>query len=338
MPGTRPFSGRDALRPQNRLDAAPRRFAADAPGTRAFSGRDAPHIDASRPENRRGAAVRRLAGVAVAAACAPVLGPAAAPVVAAQPTPAHRAAVIVDTGTEVRRVCVRFAEESITGIEALTRAGTDPVLRAFSGKGAAVCSLCGTGCPGDETCLTCDPGGRFWSYSRAPAGTAALRTSGVGASSTTVRDGDVEGWRWGTGGTPPFATVAEVCGEAPDPSTTTTAATAPPPGPATAPPPAVTTAPSPATTLAPRPRAGAPTTAATTTVAAPPETTAPPPAADTTTAAPPTTTTAEGNLTASRRPPADGASPWGLAAFGAALAGLAGWAAVARRRRRREGP
>jgi len=265
----------------------------------------------------------------------------------AQPPPEHRAAVVVDTGTEVRRVCVRFTEESLTGIEALVRAGTDPVLRAFAGKGAAVCALCGTGCPGDESCLTCDPAGRFWSYSRATSGTAALRTSGVGASSTTVRDGDVEGWRWGTGGTPPFATVAEVCGEVAATTISSTAAatttastsmtaaspvtTAPGPGAATTtigrpsprPPATATTAPA-ATTTAPTAAAGgspAPT---------PPE--GPVPSAAATTTAP-----AGDGLASSPRRGTEGGGRWGLAAFAATLAGLAGWSAAARRRRNRPG-
>lgn len=296
---------------------------------------------------RRVAAAAATAGLSLAALDqAPGAGAAVA-----QPPPEHRAAVIVDTGTEVRRVCVRFTEESLTGIEALVRAGTDPVLRAFAGKGAAVCALCGTGCPGDESCLTCDPAGRFWSYSRAPSGTGALRTSGVGASSTTVRDGDVEGWRWGTGGTPPFATVAEVCGEvAATTTTSTTAAATTVASTATTTASTATTAASPVTT-APgggaatigRPAPRSPATAATvppaTTTAptataggspapTPPEGSVPPTAAVTTTAP------AGGDLASSRRRGTDGGGPWGLAAFAATLAGLAGWSAAARRRRR----
>ena len=44
----------------------------------------------------------------------------------------HRAVVIVDTGTQVRRVCVRFTEESITGRDALIRAGVDPEAPEFN--------------------------------------------------------------------------------------------------------------------------------------------------------------------------------------------------------------
>jgi hypothetical protein len=288
-------------------------------------------------------AVRRLV-VAAGAAWVATLAPAAAPPAAtASPTPAeHRAVVVVDTGTSVKTVCVRFREESLTGIEALTRASVDPVLRAFPGKGAAVCSLCGTGCPGDDSCLTCDSGGRFWSYSRAPAGAGALRTSGVGASATTVRDGDVEGWRWGRGGTPPFVSVEQVCGEvAPAAATSTTAA---PVATTTAPTPGATGAPAPAAAPPPRPRATvAPATPGTGAVAAGP---APEDAAPTPPAPEPGPVTEGGRdttapsatdqaLAGSRDAEGGGSGGAGLVVFAAVLAGLTAWAVTARQRRRR---
>ena len=286
----------------------------------------------------------RLAVVVAAtgAAWVAAVGPAApSPAPAAAPAPEHRAAVVIDTGTQVKQVCVRFREESLTGIEALQRAAADPVLRAFPGKGAAVCSLCGTGCPGDESCLTCDAGGRFWSDSRAPAGTALLRTSGAGASSTTVRDGDVEAWRWGRGATPAFVTVEQVCGEPAPAAPSTTAASAPPatPAPAGAVPTTVTGAVGAVTT---RPRPSAPDRSAGT---MPASTAAPAPAAGPASADPapstaPTTAAPPAGVAVGLRAPAerDGGTGWpGLAAFGAALAGLVAWAALVRRRRRSAG-
>lgn len=283
-------------------------------------------------------AMARLAAAAVSCAAALVAaGPSAAPAVA-KAAVEHRAAVLIDTGAEVKRVCVRFSEESITGIEALTRAAADPVVRAFPGKGAAVCSLCGTGCPGDESCLTCDGGGRFWSYSRAPAGTDGLRTSGVGASSTTVRDGDVEGWRWGRGATPPFASVAEVCGDVAPPSPAAPPASSPAPattlaGPAVA---AVATT-RPVAAPVPTPVGRARTTTA--------PSAAPGPTAPEATVAPATAASSETVTTVASAGDLDAAAPaasggdegggWGgLVAFGAALAGLGTWAVAARRRRR----
>ena len=278
--------------------------------------------------------VRAASGAALVVGGAPLWNQAVAPAGAAGGQPAeHRAAVLVDTGTEVKSVCVRFREESISGIEALQRAAVDPVLQAFSGKGAAVCSLCGVGCPAGESCLTCNAEGRFWSYSRAPAGTTALRTSGVGASSTTVRDGDVEGWRWGLGGAPPFVTVQQVCGEA---ATTTTST-----GATTLPSPIASTVPSPSTpsTGATVPRTGPPSGASTTATAAFATTSAP----GTTTTGPtgPTEPDATSRSTLGAAAPASteresggGSSMTGLALLAVALGGLLVWSARLRRSRR----
>lgn len=136
----------------------------------------------------------------------------------------HRAVVIVDTGQEVKRVCVRFAEDFLTGQELLIRARTDPVFRQFSGLGAAVCALCGVGCPADDSCLTCG-GDNYWTYSRAPKGTSSFRLSGGGASSTKVYDGDVEGWSWSNGLLPAYSSVDQVCGPAAATATTSAGAT-----------------------------------------------------------------------------------------------------------------
>lgn len=263
----------------------------------------------------------------------------------------HRAAVIVDTGTGVKSVCVRFREESITGVEALARAQVDPVFHGFAGKGAAVCALCGVGCPAGDSCLTCNPEGKFWSYSRAPAGTGGLRTSGVGASSTTVRDGDVEGWKFALGGAPPFATVEQVCGEAP---AVPSATSAPSPAAAVTTTVAGVTSTSPVgTTMAgtattrPASRVPAPAGVATTAAPAPTVATAAPAgpgpapagpgpgaaaAAGQEAATPPTGLAV--SRTAAGRDEGSGGWP-GLALFAALLVGLALWSGVARRSRRR---
>jgi hypothetical protein len=126
----------------------------------------------------------------------------------------QRVGVIVDTGSMVKRVCVRFTESSISGVEALQRAGVDPVLRTYGGQGSAVCSLCGQGCPADGSCLTCG-GGNYWAYFRAPVGSSSFALSRAGASSTRLTDGDVEGWVWGSGSTPPVhVSIDSICGPA----------------------------------------------------------------------------------------------------------------------------
>jgi hypothetical protein len=236
----------------------------------------------------------------------------------------HRAAVIVDTGTTVKRVCVRFTEDSISGKEALDRAGVDPVYRSYGGSlGSAVCSLCGVG-RSYADCLGSGASATYWAYWRAAAGATSFTRSSFGVSSTRVRDGDVEGWRWGVSEAPPFALVTEVCGPEPSPE--------PSPAPTTAP-----TAASPGRSPASRPPA---------TPARPPAASAATPA----TAAPPTSTPeAAPTRAAARAGPTDGeqgleagrpvapdraAGPDGsLLVFGALLAGLVGSIAVARHRR-----
>ncbi len=135
-----------------------------------------------------------------------------------------RAGVVVDEGNgTVRRVGITFSG-SITGIDALRSAGFAPTVRSFGGIGGAVCALDigGThfGCPDDATCLTCaDPD--YWSYSRATRGTTSFTTWRAGAGATQVHDGDIEGWRWGTGSTPTYVPLARFF-PAPPPLSTTT--------------------------------------------------------------------------------------------------------------------
>lgn len=129
----------------------------------------------------------------------------------------NRAVVVVDTGGSVRKACVLFSEASISGLEALRRAGMSPVVQGFAGEGGAVCALNGVGCPADDSCLTCQAPS-YWAYHRADGG-GGYAYSSAGAGSTRVTDGDVEGWRWGTGAAPPLVTVDSVCGaEAPPPT------------------------------------------------------------------------------------------------------------------------
>jgi len=103
--------------------------------------------------------------------------------------------------------CVEFGEPGISGYDALTRAGLDVVAAFDSGKGAAVCSIEGTGCP-VEDCLTCATPD-YWSYWHLVGG--AWSYSPTGAGSYTVRTGDVEGWSWGPGEPPPVVPFDQIC-------------------------------------------------------------------------------------------------------------------------------
>ena len=139
----------------------------------------------------------------------------------------NRAAIVVDTGSGPVARCVEFAGESISGLQALTAAGFSPEVQGFSGEGGAVCRLNGVGCPPGNSCLTCQAPS-YWAYHRAAAGAGGYTYSSVGAGSTSVRNGDVEGWRWGTGAAPAFRSFASVCPLQPTPTTTTRPG--PPPG------------------------------------------------------------------------------------------------------------
>jgi hypothetical protein len=106
--------------------------------------------------------------------------------------------------------------------------------------GAAICSIEGTGCPVEE-CLTCAQPS-YWAYWHLIDGKWTY--SRVGASAYTVRDGDVEGWAWGSGEPPPLVPFDQICASPPATDT-------PPPATATPLPPTHTPPPTPATTSPP---------------------------------------------------------------------------------------
>jgi hypothetical protein len=151
---------------------------------------------------------------------------ASAPVATAAET--HRAAVIVDTGGSVHKVVITFTEDSITGIDALQRAGANPVIYAM-GPGAAVCRLFGVGRDAGPNCLGgTDGDNNYWAYWRAPAGSGAFSYSRVGGGAAQVHDGDVEGWKFGTGSAPTYVSLASLTAPPPPPPTSRPPATTPP--------------------------------------------------------------------------------------------------------------
>ena len=154
------------------------------------------------------------AALTVACLLAALVGPMAPRAVASGP---NRAVVVADSGTGVVVRGIEFEGDSISGIEALQLAGLAPVLQSFAGEGGAVCAISGVGCPSDDSCLTCDGRGYYWSYWRAPAGSSGYAYSRVGAGATRVHDGDVEGWRWGTGVAPAYRSFTSVFPPAPTP-------------------------------------------------------------------------------------------------------------------------
>jgi hypothetical protein len=159
----------------------------------------------------RGVRSPRWALVALAVGLvAGAFGAGVVPDVASAASP-HRAAVIVDTGSSVKRVVVTFDEDSITGLDALQRAGANPVVYQFGGQGGAVCRLLGVGRDAGPDCLGGGDGdARYWAYFRAPAGTSTFKYSSIGGGSARVHDGDVEGWKFGTGSAPQYVSLASL--------------------------------------------------------------------------------------------------------------------------------
>lgn len=157
-------------------------------------------------------------GLLIAAAAS-----AGAPLAGAQTT--SRAVVIVSTGSGVHTTVIEFSG-TVSGLEALQLAGASPETITYGPMGQAICKLYGSGdAPVPGSC----PGG--WVYYRAVGGAGGWSQSGLGASSTTVHDGDVEGW--GYGAAPPFSSFCAVAGCAPpatDPPVTAPPAASTAPG------------------------------------------------------------------------------------------------------------
>jgi hypothetical protein len=166
----------------------------------------------------RGPRVARAVLFSVLVALAGVVGAEGAGADAAPVAQAcgSRAVVVVDTASGVHQTTICF-DGTISGLDALQLAGANPVTYGFSGQGAAVCQLYGVGNPPDSSCLI-GPGGAYWAYYRAAPGATGWSYSRGGATSTTVTDGSVEGWRYGTGAAPPFSSFCSVVGCAPPPT------------------------------------------------------------------------------------------------------------------------
>jgi hypothetical protein len=132
------------------------------------------------------------------------------------------AALVVDTGSGVKSYCVALGASSITGIQLVQKAGQQfgmPYRLGFGGQ--AVCMLNGVGGPSGDDCLTGQTS--YWGYWVCD-GSGGWSWSSVGAASTPVHDGDVQGWAWGVGidGTthpqPPPTSIDDVCARTPSPS------------------------------------------------------------------------------------------------------------------------
>ena len=170
---------------------------------------------ASRVDTGRGVGTGRWMAVLVAVLTVGLLLGGTAPAAAQDGAAVRRAGLVVRHGDgRLTYAFVPFREETISGIDLLRRSGIEHVTIPFGGLGEGVCALEGEGCPTGEcrrrVCQGTGPNAPYWRFFRqvAPGDWQPLA---LGASATTVRDGDVFGWSW-TGEEPglPAASLADV--------------------------------------------------------------------------------------------------------------------------------
>ncbi len=177
----------------------------------------------------------------------------------------NRAGLVVQHGDgTVRVACVTFEEPEISGAELLRRSGLDVVVAVESGL--MVCAIEGEGCqyPAEPCFCQCQGQGpcTYWSYWHLDSQRGEWAYSSLGAGAYKVRNGDVDGWRWGSGtpgraSAPPVMTFEEVCGPpslqaSPTPAPTASPAASPTPTNSLRVMPSVTPAPPPPAATRPR--------------------------------------------------------------------------------------
>ncbi|HUS17263.1 MAG TPA: hypothetical protein VM536_19880 [Chloroflexia bacterium] len=295
------------------------------------------------------------------AVCLTLSGP-AAPTQAAD----GNVGLMVDNGAGgVATYCLSVPAAGVSGLELLQRTGLPLRIDAVS-LGVEVCAIGGVGCLDASQPCYCQCQGTpcvFWRYVQWRNGRWVSTT--LGAASTVVRPGSIEGWGWGKD--PPAPSGNALCATQAAPTAPPSAPTRPPatrtprpaptPVPATRrpsprPPTATRVPPSPAAIPAP-PSPSAPAslpatatsilpteTAVPTVTEAPTATTPPtqtrapsPPPAPSATAVPSNTPTAPG-ASPTRTPGASGATPnsgpppsyWVFGLMAAGLLGIIGWA------------
>lgn len=128
-------------------------------------------------------------------------------VTAQDDTPVNVAGIVVDYGDgRTTYALVPFEEKTISGIELLRRSGLALLSVEFGGMGEGVCTIEDTGCDLSacraRLCQNGDPDSPFWQYVR-DDGEGGWQPAPLGASSSMLEHGDVDGWFWT--GTPPQA-------------------------------------------------------------------------------------------------------------------------------------
>jgi hypothetical protein len=120
----------------------------------------------------------------------------------------QRAALIVQVGQTVRRLCVGLPSPTMSGKQLLEATGLQQ-----RWDGGALCQLAGTG-PAAGDCFASYP--LFWGYWIGD-GRGGWTWSSAGAASNTARPGSVQAWVWSVGADesshrrPPALRFADVC-------------------------------------------------------------------------------------------------------------------------------
>jgi iron complex transport system substrate-binding protein len=132
----------------------------------------------------------------------------------------HVGVVIQGPGGQPQTYCVTLAGENPTGADAIQATGLD-VITESSSRGQTVCRIDSVGCTlPDENCFCQCEGGptcAYWSYFRL-TDQDTWAYSPIGAASTKLTNGDVEGWWWRDSGNPeskplPVIPFETICGE-----------------------------------------------------------------------------------------------------------------------------
>ncbi len=115
----------------------------------------------------------------------------------------HAGLVIVFPEGRTESFCIEFSEDEISGAELLQRSGLSVVFSSFGGLGAGVCRIDDTGCgdPGDCFCHCRGADCAYWAYFGLEGGEWQFQN--IGPSQRHLRDGDADGWVWGSGRTLP---------------------------------------------------------------------------------------------------------------------------------------
>jgi hypothetical protein len=128
------------------------------------------------------------------------------------------AGIVIDYGNGERSYAlVPFADETVSGIDLLHKSGLPLLTIEFGAMGEGVCVIEDTGCDLSacraRLCQTGDPESPFWQYVRSD-GTGMWEFAALGASSSKVGDGDVDGWFWtGTKPHPEAVSLDDVASE-----------------------------------------------------------------------------------------------------------------------------